>query len=243
MLLHLHLRFFGLGFVDHTGQTGHEHRSDRSRLSSSWWTAPAGQLPPNPTPDRSIHSTDSHKTLGIVGTPHGHSIDKLWSTKTHRIKRNRRISAKNAINPWTMKTPKSSPFSHGFGRGIKGKWTMKGSCIYLKQIAEIKASKLLQEKRQEKAPKFTKKENREKLKQALRNHAKSSIHTMKVHTRSSFRLIILPSHKISTWSSQVSPRNSKGKWKGKNGKTKWVRVPRDGCQPLATWVICRQPKV
>jgi hypothetical protein len=29
-----------------------------------------------------------------------------------------------------MKTPKSSPFSHRFGRGIKGKRTMKGSCIH-----------------------------------------------------------------------------------------------------------------
>jgi hypothetical protein len=29
-----------------------------------------------------------------------------------------------------MKTPKLSPFSHEFGRGIKGKRTTKGSCIY-----------------------------------------------------------------------------------------------------------------
>jgi hypothetical protein len=29
-----------------------------------------------------------------------------------------------------MKTPKSSPFSHGFGKGIKGKRNTKGSCIY-----------------------------------------------------------------------------------------------------------------
>jgi hypothetical protein len=29
-----------------------------------------------------------------------------------------------------MKTPKSSPFPHGFGRGIKGKRTTKGSSIY-----------------------------------------------------------------------------------------------------------------
>jgi vacuolar-type H+-ATPase subunit F/Vma7 len=35
------------------------------------------------------------------------------------------------------------------------------------------------------ALKITKKENREELKQALRNHTESSIHTMKVHTRSS----------------------------------------------------------
>jgi hypothetical protein len=29
-----------------------------------------------------------------------------------------------------MKTPKSSLFSHRFGRGIKGKRTTKGSCIH-----------------------------------------------------------------------------------------------------------------
>jgi hypothetical protein len=76
-------------------------------------------------------------------------------------------------------------------------------------------NKSLRENSQEKAPKITKKENWEELKQALRNHAKSSIHTMNVHTRSSFRPIILPSHKISPLSSQASPRNSKGKERGK----------------------------
>jgi hypothetical protein len=29
-----------------------------------------------------------------------------------------------------MKIPKSSPFAHGFGRGIKGKRTTKGSSIH-----------------------------------------------------------------------------------------------------------------
>jgi hypothetical protein len=65
------------------------------------------------------------------------------------------------------------------------------------QIPKRKVSKQPQENRQEKAPKITKKESREELKQTLRNHAKSSIHTMKVHKRYSFRPIILPSHKIS----------------------------------------------
>jgi hypothetical protein len=73
-------------------------------------------------------------------------------------------------------------------------------------------SKKIVKKRLRKSPK---KENREELKQALRNHAESSIHTVKVHTRSSFRPIILPSHKISPLSSQGSPRNSKGKGRGK----------------------------
>jgi hypothetical protein len=38
---------------------------------------------------------------------------------------------------------------------------------------------------QEKAPKITKREKREGHNQALRNHNESSVHTMKVHTRSS----------------------------------------------------------
>jgi hypothetical protein len=72
--------------------------------------------------------------------------------------KNRRISTKNTINPRTTKTPKMIPFSHGFGRGIKGKRTTKSSCIYPQQIVEGKASKSLHEKHQEKAPKITKKE-------------------------------------------------------------------------------------
>jgi hypothetical protein len=83
------------------------------------------------------------------------------------------------------------------GGESKGKEPRRVHAYIPQQIVERKASKPLQEKHQEKAPKFTKKENREELKQALRNHAESSIHTMKVHKRSSFRPIILLSHKIS----------------------------------------------
>jgi hypothetical protein len=57
-------------------------------------------------------------------------IDKLWSTKTRWIKNNWRNPTKNSSNPRTPKTPKSRPFAHGFGRGIKGKRTTKGSCIH-----------------------------------------------------------------------------------------------------------------
>jgi hypothetical protein len=83
------------------------------------------------------------------------------------------------------------------GGESKGKEPQRVHAYIPQQIPKRKASKTLQENRQEKAPKITKKENREELKQALRNHAESSIHTMKVHTRSSFHPIILPSHKIS----------------------------------------------
>jgi hypothetical protein len=71
------------------------------------------------------------------------------------------------------------------GGESKGKEPQRVHAYIPQQIPKRKTLKALQENRQEKAPKITKKENREELKQALRNHAKSSIHTMKVHTRSS----------------------------------------------------------
>jgi hypothetical protein len=80
-----------------------------------------GSTPPNPNFDLPNRSTDLNKTLGIVGTPHEES------TKTFQIKRNRRNPTKNFSNPRTLKPPKSSPLTHEFGRGIKGKRTTKGS--------------------------------------------------------------------------------------------------------------------
>jgi hypothetical protein len=113
------------------------HRSDRSHTPVR--SVKPGQLrmnntrgstPPNPTLDLPNHSTDLHKTLGIVGTPHEKSIAKFMPTKSFQIKRNRRNPAKNSSNPRTLKTPKSSPLTHSFGREIKGKRTTKGSHIF-----------------------------------------------------------------------------------------------------------------
>jgi hypothetical protein len=56
------------------------------------------------------------------------------------------------------------------------------------QIPKRKASKLLQENRQEKAPKITKKNEREQHIEALGNHTESSLHHKEVHTRSSLPL-------------------------------------------------------
>jgi hypothetical protein len=86
-----------------------------------------GSTPPNPNFDLLNRSTDLNKTLGTIGTPHEESIAMILSTKTCQIKRNRRNPAKNSSNPRIPKTPKSSPLTHGFGRRIKGKKTMKGS--------------------------------------------------------------------------------------------------------------------
>jgi hypothetical protein len=97
------------------------------------------------------------------------------------IEMNRRNPTKNASNPREEKTTKSSPFAHGLGREIKGKRTTRGSCIHPHQIPNSKTSNPAHENRQEKVSKT--KEKWEIHNKALRNHAESSIHTMKVHTR------------------------------------------------------------
>jgi hypothetical protein len=86
-----------------------------------------GSTPPNPNLDLPNCSTDLNKTLGIIRTPHEESIAKINPTKTCPKRRNRRNPAKNTYNPRTQKIPKSSPFTHGFGRGITAQRTTKGS--------------------------------------------------------------------------------------------------------------------
>jgi hypothetical protein len=86
-----------------------------------------GSTPPNPNFDLPNRSTDLNKTLGIIGTPHEESIAKFNPTKTCPKTRNRRNPAKNTSNPRTRETPKSSPFTHGFERGITAQRTTKGS--------------------------------------------------------------------------------------------------------------------
>jgi hypothetical protein len=142
-----------------------------------------GSTPPNPSLDLPNRSTDLSKTLGIVGAPHEESIAKFNPTKTCQIKRNRRNLAKNSSNSRTPKTPKSSPLTHGFGRGIKGKRTTKGSHKFPPSNPQEQGPE--NTPHQERAPKITTKNNREQHNKALRNHAESSIHTKEVHTRSS----------------------------------------------------------
>jgi hypothetical protein len=86
-----------------------------------------GSTPPSPSLDLLNRSTGLNKTLGIIGTPHKESIAKFNPTKTCPNKRNQRNPAKNTSNPRTRKTPKSSPFTHGFGRGITAQRITKGS--------------------------------------------------------------------------------------------------------------------
>jgi hypothetical protein len=86
-----------------------------------------GSTPSNPNLDLPNRATDLNKTLEILGTPHEESIAKFNPTKTRPKRKNQRNPAKNTTNPRTRKAPKSSPFTHGFGRGITAQRTTKGS--------------------------------------------------------------------------------------------------------------------
>jgi hypothetical protein len=85
-------------------------------------------LPPIDLP---IHSTDQSETLEIVGVPRGLPLARSSVPKTYSIKRNRKSSLKSTSNPGTPKPPKSSPLTHGFGRGITAQRTTKGSHKFL----------------------------------------------------------------------------------------------------------------
>jgi hypothetical protein len=86
-----------------------------------------GSTPPNPSLDLPNRYTGLNKTLGTIGTPHEESIAKFNPTKTCPNKRNQRNLAKTFSNPRTPKTPKSSPLTYRFGRGITAQRTTKGS--------------------------------------------------------------------------------------------------------------------
>jgi hypothetical protein len=68
-----------------------------------------------------------NKTLGILVTPYEESIAKFNSTKTRPNRRNRRNPPRTPQTLEPGKTSKSSPFTHGFGRGIIAQRNMKGS--------------------------------------------------------------------------------------------------------------------
>jgi hypothetical protein len=91
------------------------------RLGRSGMNSTRGSTPPYPTLDLPNRSTDLCKTLGIVGTPYGHSIPKICSTKTCKIERNRRNSTKNASNPRAKKPQNRAPLLTDLGGESKGK--------------------------------------------------------------------------------------------------------------------------
>jgi hypothetical protein len=93
---------------------------------------------------------------------------------------------------------------------IKGKRTMRDSCIHPPPNPKEKGLKTATRK-SPRAPEITKRGKRERHNQAFRNHAESSCIPWRFIQGLACLLIIHPSLKISPWSSQASPRNSKGK--------------------------------
>jgi hypothetical protein len=85
-----------------------------------------GKNSTHPPIDLPIHSMDQSKTLGIDGVPLGLPLARSSVPKTHSLKRNRKSTLTNTSNPRTPKPPKSSPLTHGFGRGITAQRTRKG---------------------------------------------------------------------------------------------------------------------
>jgi hypothetical protein len=71
------------------------------------------------------------------------------------------------------------------GGESKGKEPRRVHTYIPHQIPKRKVPKTLQENHQERAPKIITKNEQEQHDQALRNHAESSIHHKKVHTKSS----------------------------------------------------------
>jgi hypothetical protein len=74
------------------------------------------------------------------------------------------------------------------GGESKAKEPQRVHIYFPHQVPKSKVPKTHQENHQERALKITTKNNREQHNKALRNHAESSIHTKKVHTRSSLPL-------------------------------------------------------
>jgi hypothetical protein len=130
-----------------------------------------GSTTPNPTPDLPNRSKDLCKTLGIVGTPHRHSIDKFWSTKLAKSRGIEEIPPRMPLIVEHREPQNRAPLITDLGGESKGKEPQRNQAYIPHQIPKRKASKSLQENRQEKAPKITKKNEREQHIQALRNHA------------------------------------------------------------------------
>jgi hypothetical protein len=139
---------------------------------------------PNTNLDLPNRSTDMNKTLGILRTPHEESIAKFNPIKTRPKSRNQGNPPESTSNPRTQETPKSSTFTHGFGRAITAQRTTKGSHKFPPSNPQEKGPKNNSKKSPREGSENHHQEQPGKHIQTLRNHAESSIHEIKVHTRS-----------------------------------------------------------
>jgi hypothetical protein len=142
-----------------------------------------GSTPPKPNLDLPNRFTDLNKTLGVLGTFHEESIAKFNPTKTRPKRRNQGNPTKSTSNQ-ELKTPQNrAPLLTNLGGESQPKEPRKVPTNFPHQIPKRKVPKTTQRNHRERAPKITTKNNWEKHIQTLRNHAESSIHETKVHTR------------------------------------------------------------
>jgi hypothetical protein len=135
----------------------------------------------------SLHGFE--QDFGTVGTPHGHSIASYDPPK---LVESRGIEGFSPRTPQTLEQRKlqnRAPFLTDLGG--------EPSCIYPPKNHREKGLEIALRKTPRKGSEIHQKGKLGKTQTSLEEHVKSSIHTMKVHTRSSFRPITLPSHKIS----------------------------------------------
>jgi hypothetical protein len=129
------------------------------------------------------------------------------------------------------------------GGESKGKEPWRAQAYIPHQIPKRKASKSLQENHQEKALKSPKRTNGNNTSKPWGTKPTDLYIARRFIQVLACRPIILPSHKITPWSSQASLMENRRKIGRENRKTKRAKVPRDGWHTLTTWVIWRQPKV
>jgi hypothetical protein len=120
----------------------------------------------------------------------GSPYPRFYPPKLAKLRGIEEIPRRTPLTLKHRKPQNRAPLLTDLAGESKGKEPRRVHAYIPHQIPKRKASKSLQENCQEKAPKITKKNEREQHIQALRNHAESFIHHKEVHTRSS----LLPDH-------------------------------------------------
>jgi hypothetical protein len=123
--------------------------------------------------------------LGVIGTPHEESVAKFNPTKTCLKGGIEEIPPRTPLTIELGKPQNRAPLLTDLGGESRPKEPRRIPTNFPRQIPKRKVPKTTQEKHQERALKITTKNNQEQHNKALRNHAESSIHATKVHTRSS----------------------------------------------------------
>jgi hypothetical protein len=126
---------------------------------------------------------DLNETLGILGRPHEESIAKFNPTKTRPKRRNQGNPAKSTSTQELKKPQNRAPLLTDLGGESQPKEPRRVPENFPHQIPKKKIPKTTQRNHKERAPKITTKNNWGKHIRTLRNHAESSIHETKVHTR------------------------------------------------------------